>query len=87
MGLGFLLGLASVAFIKSIYGAEDFFEHRIKGSYYKQHLLGMFVLGVIIYILIISFGHYFVQGVGYATIQNLFSGVRYPLYLMVLLSA
>ena len=87
VGLGLLLGLASVAFIKSIYGAEDFFEKRIGGSYYRQHLLGMLVVGVVIYVLMISFGHYFVQGVGYATIQDLFSGIRYPLYLMVLLFA
>ncbi len=87
VGLGLMLGLASVAFIKSIYGAEDFFEHRIGGSYYRQHPLGMFVVGVIIYVLMISFGHYFVQGVGYSTIQDLFSGVRYPVYLMVLLFA
>ncbi len=86
-GLGLLLGLASMAFIKSIYGAEDFFEGRIGGGYYRQHLLGMFAVGIIIYVLMISFGHYYVQGVGYATIQDLFSGVRYPVYLILLLSA
>ena len=87
VGLGLLLGLASAAFIKSIYGAEDFFENRIGGSYYRQHLLGMFVVGIIIYALMTVYGHYFVQGVGYATIQDLFSGIRYPLYMMVLLFA
>ena len=87
VGLGLLLGLASIALIKCIYGAEDFFEKRIGGSYYRQHLLGMFVVGIVIYVLMTIYGHYYVQGVGYATIQDLLSDVRYPLYMMILLFA
>ncbi|MGI6294816.1 MAG: chloride channel protein [Armatimonadota bacterium] len=85
IGLGLLIGLASLAFIKSLYGTEDFFENRIAGSYYRKHLLGMFIVGVIIYLLMINFGHYYVEGLGYATVQDIFSGVRFPVYLLLLL--
>ena len=44
-GLGILMGLVSVLFIRSIYGFEDFFEQHVPGSYYVRHMLGMLVVG------------------------------------------
>jgi CIC family chloride channel protein len=85
VGLGLLMGLVSALFIKSIYGGEDFFTQRVRGGYYRQHLLGMFMVGIIIYGLMVAYGHYYVQGVGYATVQDLLSGVKFPLYLLGLL--
>ncbi len=73
-GLGALAGLASVAYIRSIYAFEDFFDRRIPGNYYSRHVLGMFLVGVIMYILKVSKGHYYVEGVGYATLQDVLSG-------------
>jgi CIC family chloride channel protein len=67
-GLGAVMGLASTVFIRSVYGFEDFFERRLGGSYYRQHLLGMFLVGVVMYALMAGFGHYYVEGVGYATV-------------------
>ena len=87
VGLGLLMGLASVLFIRSIYGSEDFFEKRVGGSYYHQHLLGMFVVGMMIYAMMSSFGHYYIEGVGYATVQDILSDAHLPLYLMLLLFA
>jgi CIC family chloride channel protein len=84
-GLGVLMGGVSALFIKSIYGFEDFFDNRIKGSYYRRHVLGMFVVGVMIYLLMTGFGHYYVEGVGYATVQDVLSGVHIPLFLLLLL--
>jgi CIC family chloride channel protein len=86
-GLGAIIGLASTAFIRSIYGFEDFFERRVGGSYYRQHLLGMLLVGVTMYALMAFFGHYYVEGVGYATVQDVLSGAGYPLYLLLLLFA
>ena len=86
-GLGAIAGLVSAAFIWSIYGCEEIFEKRIKGGYYVQHMLGMLGVGILIYSMMHSFGHYYVEGVGYATIQDVLSGVGYPFYLLVLLFA
>ena len=86
-GLGVIAGLVSVVFIRSIYGCEAFFEKYVKGGYYVQHVAGMLVVGSLIYALMHGFGHYFVQGVGYATIQDVLIGFHFPLYLLLLLFA
>ncbi len=86
IGLGLLMGVASVLFIKSIYKTEDFFD-RLKGNYYTRHMLGMLAEGVIIFILITYFGHYYVQGVGYSTIQDILTGVLTNPSLLLLLFA
>jgi CIC family chloride channel protein len=85
VGLGAIMGLASTLCIKSIYFFEDYFDLRIRGGYYTRHLLGMFLVGVLIYLSMTLFGHYYVEGVGYSTIQDILSGLRLPLYLMLLL--
>jgi len=86
-GLGAIAGLVSALFIWSIYGCEQIFEKHIKGGYYVQHMAGMLVVGALIYLLMHHFGHYYVEGVGYATIQDVLSGLRHPLYLLLLLFA
>jgi CIC family chloride channel protein len=73
-GLGLILGLASTLFIKSIYGSEDFFNKQIKGNPYLRHMLGMFVVGITIYLLMTTLGHYYIDGVGYSTVQDILSG-------------
>lgn len=85
VGLGLLMGLASAIFIKSIYGCEDFFEQRVRGSYYRKHVLGMLIVGLIGYGFMAMYGHYYIQGVGYATVQDVLSGTKFPLYLLLLL--
>jgi CIC family chloride channel protein len=85
--LGALLGIASLLFIRSVYGIEDFFDNRIKGGYYVRHLTGMFLVGVVMYLLMNSYGHYYVQGVGYSTIQDILSGGVFPFYFLLLLFA
>jgi CIC family chloride channel protein len=85
--LGAIAGLVSALFIRSIYGAEEFFEKHVKGGYYVQHVIGMLLVGSLMYAMMYRFGHYYIQGVGYATIQEILSGVRVPLYLLLLLFA
>jgi CIC family chloride channel protein len=84
-GLGVLLGAASTMFIKSIYGFEDFFDKHVKGGYYVRHMAGMFVMGVLLYVLMSTLGHYYIQGVGYATVQDVLTGNLSQLYLLLLL--
>jgi CIC family chloride channel protein len=78
------MGLLSVVFIRGIYGAEDLFD-AIPGNYYTRHILGMACLGVILWLLIERTGHYWVQGVGYATIMDVLTGaLADPLFLLLL---
>jgi len=83
--LGVLIGIASAIFIRSIYLFEDFFEERLRWGYYGCHATGMFVVGVIMYGMMIYFGHYYIQGVGYATIQDvLTASLNQPYFLLAL---
>ncbi len=83
--LGALLGLVSVLYIRSIYSFEDLFEGRIRSSYYLRHALGMLAVGVMMYVLLRTTGYYYIQGVGYATVQDILSGLGPPLYLLLIL--
>jgi CIC family chloride channel protein len=70
--LGVITGLAATGFIRGLHFLEDQFD-RIKGPY-ARHILGMLLVGVLIYLLQRSFGHYYVEGVGYATVQAIVFG-------------
>ncbi len=85
LGLGGLLGVVSTVFIRSIYWCEDFFEERVSQNYYVRHVLGMLLVGIMIYALQAGFGHYYVEGVGYATVQDVLMGTLSALGLLVLL--
>jgi chloride channel protein, CIC family len=87
VGLGAIAGLVSAVFIWSIYKFEEIFEKHVKGGYYVQHMTGMLVVGALMYTLMYCFGHYYIEGVGYATIQDILTGLRFPVYLLVLLFA
>jgi len=83
--LGVLIGIASAIFIRSVYLFEDFFEERMRWGYYGCHVMGMFVVGLIMYGMMVYFGHYYIQGVGYATIQDvLVASLSQPLFLLAL---
>jgi len=85
VGLGILMGLASAVFIKSLYGAEDLFEEWIPNSYYLRHGLGMLGVGILMYLTMRWLGHYYIQGVGYATIQDILSGGLGPVLILLVL--
>ncbi len=85
IGLGLLTGLVSALYIKSIYGFEDFFDRRVKGGYYVRHLSGMLMVGILMYLLMRRFGHYYIDGVGYATVQDVLSGSLRTIPLLLLL--
>ncbi len=75
VGLAVLVGCAAALFIRSIYAFEDFFEQKIHANYYVRHALGMAVVGVMMYLLMRNWGHYYVQGIGYSTVQDILTGV------------
>ncbi|WP_284947780.1 chloride channel protein [Acidisoma cladoniae] len=65
--LGAFIGLSAACFIRGLHWVEDGFD-RIPGRY-TRHALGMLVVGIMMYILWLTAGHYYTEGVGYSTIQ------------------
>jgi CIC family chloride channel protein len=82
--LGALSGVAAAGFIQGLHLAEDLFD-RIK-SRYLRHMLGMLILGVLMYLLFRTLGQYFVDGVGYATVQAILAGQISTFWLLGLLA-
>jgi chloride channel protein, CIC family len=70
--LGAITGVAAAGFVRGLHLFEDLFE-KISESY-TRHILGTLLVGVLIYALMRSFGHYYVEGVGYSTIQAILQG-------------
>jgi chloride channel protein, CIC family len=84
--LGGLIGIAGTAFIRGLSLAEDVFE-KIKNPYLRN-LAGMLMLGVLIYVLMRTAGHYYIEGVGYSTIQAILTGdLQWPALLLILFAA
>jgi len=81
--LGALTGLAATGFIRGLHLAEDIFD-KIKERY-TRHAIGMLLVGILIYGLFEAFGHYYVEGVGYATIQAILLGQLSAAGLLLLL--
>ena len=74
-------------YIRSIYIFEDLFD-RIPGGYYVRHILGMAMVGVMMYLFMRFAGHYYIQGVGYATIQDVLNhSLTAPVLLLLLFAA
>lgn len=73
VALGCVTALASVLFIRALYGAEDVFERVAPERPYLRHAVGMLGVGGIFTAMLYWRGHYYVQGVGYATIVDLFN--------------
>ena len=65
--LGALTGVAAAGFIRGLHWIEDGFD-LIPGRYVR-HILGMLLVGSLIYMLWTKAGHYYVEGVGYSSIQ------------------
>lgn len=82
--LSVVLGFVSMIFIHSIYYAEDLFD-KVPGGYYVRHVMGMFLMGISMVMMMSVFGHYYVQGVGYATILDVLnSTLTHPGFLLFL---
>ncbi len=81
--LGAITGVAAATFVHSLDVAEDLFD-RIPGRY-ARHMFGMLLLGLLIYALFRGFGQYYVDGVGYATIESILTGGSFSVWLLGLL--
>jgi chloride channel protein, CIC family len=81
--LGAITGLAATGFIRSLHWLEDLFD-KIKWRYLR-HAFGMLLVGALMYALHVEFGQYYVDGVGYATIQAILLGQLAAPGLLILL--
>jgi CIC family chloride channel protein len=81
--LGGLVGVAAAGFVRGIHIVEDAFD-RIP-SRYARHMLGMLLVGLLMYLLFRTFGQYYVDGVGYATIESILVGNTSVAWLLGLL--
>jgi chloride channel protein, CIC family len=70
--LGALVGVAAAVFVRGLQWFEDLFD-KIPGNYLR-HTVGTLGVGVLIYALMRWGGHYYVEGVGYSTIQATLTG-------------
>ena len=82
--MGTLSGVWAAGFIRGLHLIEDWFEW-IK-SPYLRHMLGMLMVGVLMYLLFRTLGQYYVDGVGYATVQAVLAGAMSTFWLLGLLS-
>ena len=81
--LGAVTGVAAAGFIHGLHVFEDLFDKI--GGRYVRHMLGMLLVGVLMYVLFVSFGQYYVDGVGYATVQAILTGQLSTFWLLGLL--
>ncbi len=83
--LGAITGLAAAGFVLGLHMFEDLFD--LIKQRYLRHMLGMLLVGIMFYTLYRFLGHYYVEGVGYATIQAILRGqLGGPLGLLPLLA-
>jgi len=70
--LGAATGVAAAGFVRGLHAMEEGFE-RIANPYLR-HAIGMTLVGTLMYVLFLLAGQYYVDGVGYATIQSILLG-------------
>ena len=68
--LGVICGVAAWAFIRLLVIMEDGFP-RLTGNEYIQNIVGMSIIGLMMVVLTRTFGHSYVDGVGYSVIQSI----------------
>jgi CIC family chloride channel protein len=82
--LGVLVGVAAAGFIRGLHLAEDQFE-RLANPYLRA-VIGMGMVGVMMYAYLRVTGHYHIEGVGYATIQDVLLGTLTTAPLLAMLA-
>lgn len=82
--LAMMAGLISVLFIKVMHKIEIVFADTFQNEYVR-HALAMSMVGVMLYLLIKYSGHYYIEGVGYATVNDIFQSILTNPWLLLLL--
>ena len=79
-----IIGFTALVFIKSIYWSEDWFDNLPIGPY-QRHMLGMLALGMLFYCIYRYTGQYYVEGIGYATIEDIITKTLVNPWLILIL--
>jgi CIC family chloride channel protein len=74
--LGVLCGVGAWAFVRLLAWCEDVFP-RLPGNAYLQNVVGMLILGLLMYGFMLATGHYHTEGVGYSTVQDILNGTPF----------
>ncbi len=90
---GLALGVLAWLLTRGVYWFEDLFD-AMPGNYYTRHMSGMLLVGLTLYGFILLSerllgqpNHYYVEGVGYATIMDILRGdLTAPGFLMLLVA-
>ncbi|HUO02082.1 MAG TPA: chloride channel protein [Rhizomicrobium sp.] len=84
--LGLCTGIGAAGFVRTLHATEEWFE-RLHNPYLR-HALGMGAVGIAMYLLFVFSGHYYIQGVGYAAVQDILLGsLRFAPFLALLFLA
>lgn len=82
--LSVILGVCSALFIRFLYFTENIIDS-LHTNYYVKHLFGMLLVGLSMYAMMQAFGHYYIQGLGYATVFDVLTLVlTHPSFLLFL---
>src|SRR5208282_4991608 len=81
--LGAVCGIAAAGFVRGLHLLENLFD-KIRERY-TRHIIGMLLVGILMYALLRSYGQYYVDGVGYATVQAILLGQLSAAGLLLLL--
>ncbi len=81
---GVMVGLGAALLVTGIRKSTIFFQKNIP-NLYVRHAIGMGLVGVMLYLLIHYFGHYYIAAMGFATIQDVIDFVLENNWLLVLL--
>lgn len=84
VGFGVIVGLCAILFIYILVKGEEIFEGYIQ-NYYLRHIIGMLIIGIIMYCMFISTGYHYVEGLGISSIYDAFSSaITNPYFLLFL---
>jgi CIC family chloride channel protein len=83
--LGVILGVVAAIYIRGVFAWEDLLEKKLRLNYYVRHMGAMAIVGLVMYLMITFTGYYYIQGVGYATIQDILDGTLTVIWFMLLL--
>ncbi len=67
------------------YGTEDLLERHFGENLYLRHGLGMFAVGILIYLTMVLSGRYYIEGGGYYPVQEILSGSLSALSVLLVL--
>lgn len=81
---GCVVGLFSVVFIRGVYWFEDTLVFWFKNPYLR-HMMAMFIVGILLYLMMYFYSHYYIEGIGYATIKDCLEGILTDWWLLLLL--